>query len=518
MTQIVVATIQAYDPASAAVVTLRYATQAYTTGPTDSPANTHFEGRIQQPGNFRRDCFAQGKTYGKTQVGYGEIVLANNDGALDGLLNYSFSGRPVTIQLGTVLPNSAGVPTWTTVLSGTMEQVQLSWQQVIIRIRDRQQDLAKPLQSTRYAGNNALPSGLEGVAQDLQGRPKPLVFGQVFNISPPCVNSTRFIYQVHDGSALQSIDAVYERGAALTAGAAYTSQADMETNSPASGQYRVWNSAAGTFFRLAANLSGEITVDATQGAAAANRTAGQLFVAILTKAGIAAPSISTSDVTALDLVAPYPLGVFCGTDKDTTALELLDQVCNSAGAWFGADALGVFRIAQIVVPSSGSVGSISATEVTKIERLASRDGGVGVPAWRVKLNYARVYTPQTDLSTTVTAARKAYLSTPYRRVEATDSAVLTANLTSPELEFDTQIVNAADAATEAARRLAIYKTRRDVFELTVRVDAALASAIDLGKVITLQLNRFGMNAGKNFLIIGIRTNLRGYLFDLTLWG
>lgn len=518
MSQIITATLQAYDPALASVVTLRYATQSYTTGPTDSPANAHFEGRIQQPGNFRRDCFAQGRTYGRTQVGYGEIVLANNDGALDGLLNYSFAGRAVTIQLGEVLPNSGGVATWTTVLAGTMEQVQLSWQQVIVRIRDRQQDLAKPLQSARYAGTNALPAGLEGVAQDLQGRPKPLVFGQVFNVSPPCVNSARFIYQIHEGSALQSVDAVYERGAALTAGTAYASQADMEANAPTAGQYRVWNSAAGTFIRLAANPTGAITVDATQGATAASRTAGQLYTAILTKAGIAAGSIASADVTALDAAAPYPVGVFCGHDKDTTPLELLDLVCNSAGAWFGADALGVFRIGQIVVPGSTSVGTISATEVTKIERLASRDGGVGVPAWRIKLNYGRVYTEQSDLSATVTAARKAYLANPYRRVEATDSAVLTANLTSPELEFETQIVNAADAATEAARRLVIYKSRRDVFELTVRVDAALAAVIDLGKVITLQLNRFGMGSGKNFLIIGIRTNLRGYLFDLTLWG
>jgi hypothetical protein len=34
----------------------------------------------------------------------------------------------------------------------------------------------------------------------------------------------------------------------------------------------------------------------------------------------------------------------------------------------------------------------------------------------------------------------------------------------------------------------------------------------------MQINRFGMNTGKQFLIIGVRTNMRGYQFDLTLWG
>ena len=89
---------------------------------------------------------------------------------------------------------------------------------------------------------------------------------------------------------------------------------------------------------------------------------------------------------------------------------------------------------------------------------------------------------------------------------------------SPEIEFESLLVNASDAAAEASRRLAIYKVRRDMYEVTVRVDAALASVLDLGKTVTLQVNRYGLSAGKKFLITSIRTDLRGYLFDLTLWG
>jgi hypothetical protein len=66
--------------------------------------------------------------------------------------------------------------------------------------------------------------------------------------------------------------------------------------------------------------------------------------------------------------------------------------------------------------------------------------------------------------------------------------------------------------------LTLYKTRRDMYEVTVRVDASTAALLDLGKVVTLQLPRFGLNSGKLFLITGITTNMRGYRFDLTLWG
>lgn len=518
MAQIVTAEIVVYDPSISGTRTLYYATQGYVTKSTDTPASTYYEGRIQQPANVLRTMFSPGTTTGRSQIGFGALVLTNVDGGLDALLDYSFAGRAVTIKLGEVLPNSGGVPTWVTVIKGTMEQAEFSWQKVTIRVRDRQQDLAKPLQQTRFAGNNSLPNGLEGVAGDISGRPKPLVFGQVFNAPLPLVNTTRLIYQAHDGSVLQSVDAVYDAGAALTAGAAYTTQADMETNAPTAGQYRVWNSAAGTYIRLGSNPSGTITADLTQGAAGSNRTVAQVWNAILLKAGVSAGDINSSDVTALDAAVSYQIGVFCGTDRDMTALEACDIACSSVGAWFGSDASGVFRVGRLDLPTGASVGTITATEIISIERVSSSDPGVGIPAWKTKLGYQRIWQVQSDTSATVTAVRKGYLSQEYRRTEASDAAVKTANLTSPEIEFSTVLVSATDAASEASRRLTIYKTRRDMLQVLVRVDASLATVLDLGKIVTVQLSRYGLSAGKKFLIIGLRTDMRGRLFDLTLWG
>lgn len=481
--------------------------------------DTHYEGRIQQPANIVRTMFSSNATTGRSQIGFGNLVLLNNDGGLDYLLNYSFAGRPITIRLGDVQQNSNGVPNWVTLLRGTMEQAELSWQKVTIRVRDRLLDLAKPIQQTRYAGNNALPAGLEGVADDLKGKPKPLVFGSVWNVAPPCVNTDRRIYQLHAGSAIQSVGEVYDRGAPLTTGAAYASQADMEANVPAAGQYRLWNDAtAGAFIRLGSAPTGLVTCDVKRGAAISNRTVGQLFNSILLAAGIPSSDISSSDITALDAAAPYETGVYAGWQDDVTPLQLLDELCISAGAWYGVDATGIFRVGRVELPTGASVGTITATDIIKIERVASRDPGVGIPAWKVKVGYKKLYNVQTDLAATVADARKSYFSNEYRRVEASDASVKTANVLSPEMEFLTSLTSDADATTEASRLLTIYKARRDMYEVTVRVDSALASILDLGKIITMQVNRFGMSAGKKFLIIGIRNNMRGYQFDLTLWG
>ncbi|MEY2838529.1 MAG: hypothetical protein RJB60_828, partial [Pseudomonadota bacterium] len=282
MSEIILIDINAHTGSSP--VTLRYSTQGYVTGAGDTPAHTYYEGRIKQPGNIQRTIFDNKATFGASKVGYGEVVLVNNDGALDAFLPYGFAGFGITIQRGVQARNQS-VPTWSTVLTGTMDSVDFSWSEVSIKVRDRQQELTKPLQSVRYGGTNSLPNGLDGVATDIKGNGRPILYGKALNFSPPRVNTTRIIFELSEG-LIQSVDAVYDRGTALTAGAAYSSQADMETNAPTAGQYRAWLNAAGSYIRLGSEPAGTVTVDATQGSAVANRTPAQLMKQVLLKAGI----------------------------------------------------------------------------------------------------------------------------------------------------------------------------------------------------------------------------------------
>jgi hypothetical protein len=514
MSQIVIAAITVYDSTLPGTRVLYYATQGFVSGAADTPANTYYDPRIQQPANMQRSCFSAGTTTGATTVGYGDMVLVNNDGGLDYLLNYSFGGRAIEIKIGTITPNQA-TPTWTTLIKGTMEQAAFSWGQVTIKVRDRQQDLMVPLQTTTYTGANVLPAGVEGVATDLKGKRKPLLYGQVKGVSPPCVNTSKLIYQL-SATALQSVDAVYDRGVALTAGTDYGTQAAMELTAPTAGQYRTW--LAGGCIRLGSTATGTLTVDATQGATAAARTAAQIMQAILLKGGISAGDISSADVTALDAACSYPLGVYMGHGQETTGAALIDEVANSIGAWWGVDRLGIFRMGRIVVPTGTAVGEISAVDILSIDRTNTSDTGAGVPAWSVSVGYARVYTPSDDLAGAVTAAEKARMKEEYRRAIVTDAATKTANTYSPELVFDTQLIAEADATAEATRRRTMYGARRDMLQLRVRLDASLAAIIDLGQIITVTLNRYGLSAGKKFLIVGIRTDMQNNIFDLTVWG
>lgn len=503
--------IEAYDPALPGVVTLRYATESYVTGADDTPAHTWVDGRIQQPANFQRSCFDGGKTFGASRVGAGELILVNADGALDALIDFGFDGRAITLRRGEVGPGSAGVPSWTTILRGTMQSAEIGWRLVSLRLRDRQAELDRPLQGNRYAGSNVLPAGVEGVAEDLAGKPKPWGWGRVFNISPPCVNTSRLIYQVHDG-AVASIDAVYDRAAPLTAGAAYANQADMEANAPAAGYFQVW--AAGGMFRLGGAPAGQVTADATIGANAAARTAAQTWATILAKAGLSAGDWDAGDVTALDAATAAEVGVWYGEEVRT--LAALDEVANAVGAWWGPDRFGVFRLARIEAPAGTPVATLTTLEVRRLDRHAA---GSGVPAWRLGLGYRKFWATQdSDLAGSVGAARRGELRAAFRKVSAEDATVRTKHLLAAEQEFETVLVETADAQDEVDRRLGLYGVRRDLFEARVTLDADLAAVLDLGVVVRLQVPRFGLADGKLLLVVGVRPDLRAEILDLTLWG
>lgn len=543
------AEIDAWDPALAAVRILRYSQEAgFNTSSDDTPPDAYFEPRIAQPIKVRRHMFSYGATMGRSVLEYGELVLLNGDGELDFILGLGLDGRALTIYHTSVSYRPSFPADFLVLLTGTMEQPEFSGDAVTIRLRDRQADLSVRLQTTRYAGDNVLPAGLEGVAGDLKGKPKPLCFGVVKNVLPPCVNTTRQIYQVHDG-AVASVDAVYDRGAAYTAGAAYADQADMEANAPAAGQYRVW--AAGGYFRLGSTPDGEITADVTEGETAADRTAGQIYArvierlasnssaalllswarlvtaggstadALVTDSGLAIVergSLTGSDPETLDAAEPSEVGLW--VNEETTVAEACDRIAETPGAWWGVDRFGSLHIQQLVAPSVPQPAA-RLTEhdlLRPLERLATNDPGKGLPVYRQVLRWGRHYQVQSsDLAASVTLARRSELSKEWREVVATDSSVVDAHPLSPEVIRDSLYSTAAGAQAEVNRRLALYSPRRDRFEIVVPLTPETL-VLDLGDVVELTHPRYGLEAGEQFVVLGAEPDAKNGRITLNLWG
>ena len=517
MTMIYLAEIAAYDPSVPGVIALRYSTGQGYNHPS---APGFFEPRLADPGQIARSMFAARTTFGAVAIAKGDLILANVDGGLDALLDYGFDGRALTIKAG---DDRAAYSSFTTVFTGTMLPPRFSLTEVQMRLRDRLDELTKPLLTATYAGTNVLPAGVEG-EDDIKGRVKPRAFGVVREIAPPCTNTARDIYQASDGP-VSSISAVYDNAIALTAGATYASQADMEANAPAAGLYRVW--PAGGMFRLGAPPAGQITCDLTQGATSADRTTAQILKAIALAAGISSGDIEAGDVTALDASHAGVQGIWIVDGQ--TAQQAMEAIAAGAGAWFGFDRLGHLRMGALDAPSGTAAATLKRlttdvlAEADTIDLLnfalvTGDDGDDGLPTYRVTLEYQCCNTVAGNaLDGTITSGRRNFLAAAFRKVIAEDTAVQTGHPRAPELSIRTLLDVVTDAQAEADRQLALRKIRRDRATATVRADAT-AAALDLGSVVSVSVARFGLSGGKLFRVIGVTPRLAAGEIDLELWG
>lgn len=495
--------------AAGTTTTLRYCSQPYTTKPSDTPANTYYDDRITNPASISRTLYSNGTTSGASRVNYGAVELSNVDGGLDSILNYSFDGRSLVIKIGNA---GDAYSSFVTILSGTMEQVEFTFSKVTILARDKLAIVDMPLQTTLYAGNNSLPNGVEGVA-DIAKSPKPLLYGQVFNIAPIMVNSSKLTYQINDG-AISSVDAVYDKGIALTFHADETNVANLEAHDPPSGKYSTCLALG--YIRVGSLPAGLLTCDAKQGATSANRTVAQVLKAIALKAGVASGDINASDVTALDTANSSVVGIW--VDGADSAMSVMDKVAQSIGAYFGFDALGVLRMGLFTAPTGSATLEIDVNNIISIEHGRTNDTDKGIPAWRVNLTYQKNYNIQDpDLAGAVTAARRNILALPSLMKSAEDTAIKTQYTLAATIEKESLLVDATAAQTEATRLLNLYKVNRDLYTVTIALDLT-QSLPDLNNIVNITMNRFGLNSGKLFKIIGIESDYSKNRATLTLWG
>lgn len=513
--------------AAGTVQTLYISDDALVTGSADTPAHTAFNPRLLDPGSLGQSAYSDGTTGGATRLETGEIVLANIDGALDGWLDYGFDGRAVTIRTGSA--SSAYPAGWTTVLIGTIEAIEADSEKLILRLRNKQYRLDVAVCSEVYGGTNSLPAGLDGTDNDIKGQRRPRLFGPAQNITPPCVNTSRLIYEV---GVCNGITAVYDRGVALTVGAVYTSQTDMETTAPAAGYFRAW--PGGGYFRLGSTPSGQITADAVQGAADANRTTAKITEQIALAVGITSGEISSGDITLLDAANPAVVGIWL--QDETTALDAMDQVAASIGSGYGFDKTGVLRQWRLTPPSADDQNlwddvtsfdavvsidaltglpqvTINGQQVMSIERRPSRDNSI--PAWRYTVNYSKNFTPQPDVAGSVSAERRAWVEQEFRSEITEDATIKDKHLMADELVSDSLLISAIAAAAESARRLGMYSVRRDIIDITVPLETL---TIEMMGNVRLTYDRFGCNDGKYFRLIGIRYELAANRVVLTMWG
>lgn len=504
--------VQAHD--GVALRTFYLGTEGFTSLPSDTPANQFYEPRIADPGNFERALFDGADLRGRAKSGSGDIVVINGDPGngetLDAWFGYGWSRREIRIKS---LPKGArSLSAASTLFVGKLDKIASTkpLEQFSLTISDRLADLQAPLLTALYAGTTLASGATADGNGDLKGKIKQRCWGSCANVPLQAANPYDLIYLASNG-AVSSI-AVYDGGKALINDGDSANIAVLRSATIAGGHYRTCLTAG--LVRVGGLPEKSLTADVVEGATVASRTAGQIAYRMLLAYGVPSNAISTGSIAALDLRSSAECCYF--VDNDREAVAAVQDVLDSVGAWMVPDRDGTFVFGRFDAPTVAPQTSFELDAVALGDSLERVD--TELPAWRVLVEYAPVFTVQgdNDVLASVSAERRAYLAKDVRTVAAENAAVQEKHLSAREVTVKTYLVDPAAAQVEANRQLALLSAERQRFNVTMPLSDAWPASP--GSSITLRNERLGLGFGKPFSVVNRVDQYETDTVQFSLWG
>jgi len=169
----------------------------YMTGDSQTSYLPYLTGTLQTTESMSLD--------GSLTMSFGDIQIANTNGERDTWLDntkFIWANRPIQVYVGDPrwqLATIADVRNTSTggfqkIFDGIISDIDSSSRDVLnIKVRDKLQRLNEPLTDNKLGTN-----GTWGQGQSNQDSIRPLVFGEVFNISPILVDPSQLEYMFHD--------------------------------------------------------------------------------------------------------------------------------------------------------------------------------------------------------------------------------------------------------------------------------------------------------------------------------
>ena len=518
-------------------------THGFMTKPTDTPATTYIEESVAKDGagSYRRDLFSGARVAGGSVPSWGIIKLDNTDGKLDDFARFASAGGSVTCYYG---DDSKAFPSgYFVVYVSQIASVLADFELITVRQKDRAEQLRTPVVTATFSGSG----GLEGSSGG-PGRKKQLIIGKPGLVPLIPVDTTKQIYYVQ-ANAIEAAAAagsgylsVLEGGIPIERGWNYVFADFLWSTEPDVGEFNLWTGYGGTefggksgnvadanaytrgpvFVRLKAPPQAELRY---QGIGLLQNEADEpprvwRFTDLCNRAGM-------SDVTPSTL-APAPGG---SEDFDvgnrliegdqTYEAVMNDRAASLNGAW-GFNAQGLFYCITLQDPMSGlgsSVYTFTAENADEFSRTPIT--GMERPVWQVNVKSGRAH-PAAPLEAASAEMHDLLTRDGWLMQFAGASAAIKeayANAISVSIEIDGNEFE--DVATRQAfvdAFGALYGTQRDFVSLKCKRFDADTLAITLHDKVTLQLARFGYDAGVLFRVVAIEVNLDEPSIRFVLWG
>jgi hypothetical protein len=266
------------------------------------------------------------------------------------------------------------------VYTGRISGIQYDNQKATLTTTDASADLDKPLVTALYDATFPVA---------IQGKPLPQLWGTGYSIEPRLINEANLIYQV----SRRPLDSVIE----LRVGGVPWRQVAAP---PAQGEYSV-DLANGTVTLGSVTLGGDVRCDAKDAAWATCDTAA-LITAIALQGGAAVDNGSTAS-TMDQLSADFPALVGYYANEAINILDALDDIVAGNLCYWATNAAGEI-IAGFLLGPEGSAADFALTDVQIVSAQLAQSLP---PAWRVRTEYARNWSPSSNFFGAVTEADQA---------------------------------------------------------------------------------------------------------------
>ena len=257
--------------------------------------------------------------------------------------------------------------------------------------KDQEQTLTasvdtEPFQANVLTATYAGTGGAEG-STSLKDRVKPLVIGRASNVEPVLIDEINSVYQFSGYGAIESVTALYERGASFGSKTAdYATYADLVAATIPAGRWAT--SLATGMVRLGAPAAGVITGDVRghKVTTVTARLTGAVITALAGIAGISSSLLDSASLTALDTALPYPINLVL--TEQTTFFDIANTLARCCNCQSGVDLLGLFFVSQVGFSGSDAL-TLDTSGTQYPEVLRSDELDTSVPYYRTAFGAQR---------------------------------------------------------------------------------------------------------------------------------
>lgn len=447
----------------------------------------------------RRASLAYHSASGRAVQGIDSVELINSDGRLDHLLALALRNRVVRVWIGT---EATPIEELTLCARGIIETIQAVGEVAVrLVVADATRELAVPLIT------EAFPSG------PLEGQLKPALLGIGYSIPGVQPEAPLLRFGVHDGAGLGGVLQVTDSGAVLTP----TTQWEDYNTDPTFG------------VELNQSTAGKILIDALgpgDGIGGERAQLPSLIAHLLgTRRGWSTDRWDADWLDALNVELSEPeMGRWVNDGGEVASI--LDEIADSIGGWWTINPDGRFHIDTLRLPTGTPALVIDRTRLGgKIQVELDTAPGLSDAV----LGMRNVFpldpgqqagsvrdTPEGVLLAQPFRARSTFaVADTYARSQAASSASRSGQRFAG---MPTLLANSASVAAEAARRELLWPQARWWRRVPVLLDAVSAATLPLGTEVRLVHPRYGMQAGVDVIVMGVRGEFGSRRVELTCTG